>query len=509
MVKDADGAIWVAHPYRGLFRITWPSEKPGGPPQVAFFNAQNGLPSDLNNCVFAVAGKAVFATEKGVFRFDKTRSKFVRDEDFDRVMGENTRVKYLREDAVGNIWYVSDREVGVLEVDDFGLKKKVNKRAFPELSDKLVAGFEFIFPLDAHNVLFGAERGFIHFNTTAVERADTVLQLIFSQIKASGAHDSTLFGGYFLKNGQLSAEQDLETRPVLPANMNSFLFTFSAANFGDQSLVEYRSKLDGLDSDWAAWSDEHSRHFTNLSPGTYQFAVQARIKGGTAQHTLYFSFRVRPPWYASTVAFVLYALGILGLFAGFLVRQRRKFEQEKVNMAEKHQQITVQQQLEVEQSKAALTDILREKLETEIQYKNQELATATMHLVQKGEILQVVQENLNLILEKSTNPEVKKEIRQLLNLLNFDAKLDEDWEQFAVHFDQVHVDFLKRLRERYPQLGPIDHKLCAYLRMNLTTKEIAPLMNISIRGVEASRYRLRKKLGLSNDANLTEVIAGM
>lgn len=95
-------------------------------------------------------------------------------------------------------------------------------------------------------------------------------------------------------------------------------------------------------------------------------------------------------------------------------------------------------------------------------------------------------------------------MQQLLNLLNFDAKLDEDWEQFAFRFDQVHVDFLKHLREKFPQLSTSDHKLCAFLRMNLSTKEIAPLLNISVRGVEASRYRLRKKLNLPNDVNLTD-----
>jgi DNA-binding CsgD family transcriptional regulator len=209
------------------------------------------------------------------------------------------------------------------------------------------------------------------------------------------------------------------------------------------------------------------------------------------------------------VALGLYALGVLGFFVGFVIHQQRKFESEKVSLAEQHKRITAKQQREVERSKAAVSDILQEKLEAEIEFKNQELATATMHLVQKGEILQTIQENLDQILEKSTNPAVKKEIQQLLNLLNFDAKLNDDWEQFAFHFDRVHVDFLKQLREKHPELSSTDHKLCAYLRMNLSTKEIAPLMNISVRGVEASRYRLRKKLGLPNDANLAEIIGSM
>jgi FixJ family two-component response regulator len=88
--------------------------------------------------------------------------------------------------------------------------------------------------------------------------------------------------------------------------------------------------------------------------------------------------------------------------------------------------------------------------------------------------------------------------------LNENAQLDEDWEQFSQYFDQVHEDFLKRLREAYPQLTPKDQRLCTYLKMNLSTKEIAPLLNISVRGVEISRYRLRKKMELPTEINLNE-----
>jgi DNA-binding CsgD family transcriptional regulator len=178
-------------------------------------------------------------------------------------------------------------------------------------------------------------------------------------------------------------------------------------------------------------------------------------------------------------------------------------------MTVSHRQKEAEHIREVELSKAALTEIQNEKLEAEIKYKNQELALTTMHLVQKAEILLTVQEALNHIQEKSNSPAAKKEVQQLLNLINFDVNLDEDWEHFAHHFDKVHVDFLKHLREHFPQLSSNDYKLCAYLRMNLSTKEIAPLMNISVRGVEGSRYRLRKKLHLPNDANLTEFILNL
>ncbi len=507
MIKDEEGTLWASHPYRGVYRIHW-SEASKGDVTTTFFNAQQGLPSNLNNFVYNVAGKAVFATEKGIFRFDKASGTFVADADFEQALGPGVGVKYLREDTQGNIWYVANKEVGCLLVDDFGLKKNVQKRVFPELTDKLVGGFEFIYPIDTANVLFGAEQGFVHYHTTARSRTDTALHLILGRVTAHGLGvDSLLFGGWWLDGGHLAQKQPESDIPELPTHLHDLLFSYAATDYSDPNHLQYRSRMVGGSGEWSEWSGENIRTFPDLAPGEYRFEVQARIKHGPMSEVVSFAFQIKPPWYASTVAKVLYALCILGLFAGFLVRQRLKFEYEKEDLTMQHQQITAEQQREVDASKAALTDVLQEKLEADIQFKNKELAIATMHLVQKGEILQTVQENLNQILEKSTNPAVKKDVQQLLNLLNFDATLNEDWAQFAYHFDQVHVDFLKRLREKHPQLSNIDHKLCAYLKMNLATKEIAPLMNISVRGVEASRYRLRKKLGLPNDANLIDAIA--
>ena len=84
--------------------------------------------------------------------------------------------------------------------------------------------------------------------------------------------------------------------------------------------------------------------------------------------------------------------------------------------------------------------------------------------------------------------------------------MQEDWERFEHHFDQVHGDFLDRIRDEFSDLTPQDQKLCAYLRLNLNTKEIAQLMSISVRGVEMARYRLRKRLGMDTEQNLSKFI---
>lgn len=504
MVKDEDGSVWVSHPYRGVYHIEW-SPAAAYEFRIRSYDDTNGLPTNLNNYVFQVAGKALFTTEKGIFHYDRQTDRFMPAEDFNKLLGTQARVRYLREDAKGNVWYVTDQEVGLLMIDDFGLKKEVRKKVIPELTGKMVGGFEFIFPVDDNNVIIGTEQGFIHYNLNAHSTADTSLQVLLGNIRAIGPRDSLLYGGAYIGPAIQLSDQG----PVLQASMNNLSFSYSATEYKNPNLLEYRVQLEGMEKAWSEWSAESRRNYTNLGPGQYTFHVQARLKDGKESKVTSYTFRIRPPWYKSLAALILYGMAVIGLLAGFQIRQRYKFESEKAQMTETHQQKEAAHILEVEQSKAALSEIQNEKLEAEITYKNQELALTTMHLVQKAEILLTVQENLNQILEKSPNPTVKKEIQQLLNLLNFDVKLDEDWEHFAFHFDQVHVNFLKNLREQFPQLSANDYKLCAYLRMNLSTKEIAPLMNISVRGVEGSRYRLRRKLNLPNDANLTEFILGL
>ena len=169
--------------------------------------------------------------------------------------------------------------------------------------------------------------------------------------------------------------------------------------------------------------------------------------------------------------------------------------------------MTTEHLRQTEAKNQELVRLQNEKLAVEVAYKNQELALATMHLVQKSEILSGIQDELSRALEKNSDQKsLRDDLHRIVRTVQFDEQTDADWEHFAIHFDSVHGDFLKRLREKYPQLTANDHRLCAYLRMNLATKEIANLMNISVRGVEGSRHRLRKKMVLAADTNLGEVM---
>jgi len=175
-----------------------------------------------------------------------------------------------------------------------------------------------------------------------------------------------------------------------------------------------------------------------------------------------------------------------------------------VVLEKKHEGEKSQLKQDFEKSEAKVGLLLEEKLQAELDFKNKELALSTMHILQKNEVLTKIREELDHLIAGTKETSIRSNIKKIISLLSDDQRLEDDWESFAFYFDQVHTDFLRRLKETYHQLSNRDLRLCAYLRMNLTTKDIAPLLNISVRGVEISRYRLRKKMNIDTDINLNE-----
>lgn len=500
MMKDNKNSVWISHPYRGIFRLKW-NDSNYLNPRISFYDTKNGLPSNLNNYVFSVRNHAVIGTEYGIYRMNENTNLFEPDIEFNKNLGiKNQRVKYLKEDRNGNLYYITDKEVGKLDITDFAVNKSIKKKVFSKMNSKMVGGFEFIYPYD-NIILFGVEHGFILYNEEEVDSTNSSINVILTRVNSS---DTDHYNGWFHHKGSLSTIMPSDTTLYFPYQYNSLTFHLTTTNFKDKDVILYRTQLTGSQNEWQEWSDEKKFTFTNLSPGKYVFKYQAMNMDGRMSNEGNFTFIIKAPWYRSVWAYLLYALCCFILLYRYLRRQKEKFNKEKEMLQQQHEEekeVTLQQ---VEETKAELDFIKNEKLEDEIKFKNKELALATMHLVQKGEIMQTLKINIQNILDKTQNNEVKKELQTLANLLSFDAQLDEDWEQFAFHFDQVHVDFLNRLRVKYPQLTANDIKLCAYLRMNLNIKETAQMLNISVRGVEASRYRLRKKLNLPNEANLVD-----
>jgi DNA-binding CsgD family transcriptional regulator len=246
-----------------------------------------------------------------------------------------------------------------------------------------------------------------------------------------------------------------------------------------------------------------------LPPGKYYFEVKARNCLNQESEVISYGFHILPPWYKTTWAYILFALIVVFSLASFYYKQKNKLnKQVRLHEIEQNRLLYLHQ-LEIDKAASELIALRNEKLHSEIDFKNSELATNAMHLVQKGELISKIKTELNQIMKGIENEKVLTELKKMLKVLGEDDKMDKDWEHFAQHFDKVHSDFVVILKETYPTISPNEIKLCTYLRMNLSTKEIAQLMNISVRGVEIGRYRLRKKLGLSTEVNLFDHLIQM
>lgn len=489
-VEDEDGYLWVSHPYRGVYKLEYFPEKDSLGSKT--YGAANGLISDERNYITLINGKPVVGNDHGVFKFSAEKDSFLVHDAFQGYFDENSNIRRLVQDERGNIWFITGKEVGVFKINDTGISKEVKKIVFPEITDKVVPGFEFIYPLDDNNIFFGAEKGLIHLDLSR-KKENSQLTASIQTVADLTNGDSLIFNGYYAHSDSVSLTPFKEAISSLPSSHHSYRFNYGSNSLDKASKVMYKYYLDGFDEKWSDFTYKTEKEYTNLPAGNYSFKVVAREGSSNESEIAQYEFKIQAPWYKSWLAIVAYILlFVAGIY--LISSAPNKKLQEEANQLRKDR----------EESERIVESLKLEKLQSEVVLKNSELASSAMLLLQKNELLSKVKEDVRKVHVDIKDKDVKKHLAKILRSIKKEEDQDKEWERFAFHFDQVHSNFLKRLRKNYPDLSPKDQKLSAYLRMNLSTKEIAPLLNISVRGVEVSRYRLRKKLDLEGDTNLND-----
>ncbi len=492
--------IWVSHPYHGVYKIIR-TEKDSC---ISYsYNNKKGLPSTLNNHVYKIRNEVVIATQKGVYAYNAGSDLFEPSKFYRKILGDQS-IRYLKEDVAGNIWFIHEKTLGVIDMT--GREPVVIY--MPELNNKMLSGFEFIYSVDENNVFLGGEKGFYHINYEKYKRNLPDLKVQVRAVRIINDRDSLLFGGYFRDVNEKQV-QDEKNIPGIAYDWKSIHFEFSSSLFAYQASLEYSYRLKGFDEGWSAWTKRNEKEYTNLPAGGYTFEVKVRNNLGNESPVSGYSFRILPPWYQTALAkliyLLLFCLALLGLYRW----QRKKFLQQQQLFEEEQQKILYIHELERSKTENELVALRNEKLEAEINYKNSEMASSAMHLVKKGELLAKIKAELTLVMKKLKDEQAIAELKKMVKTLGEDDNIDKEWENFAKHFDKVNSDFVMILKEKHPTITGNELKLCTYLRMNLATKEIAQLMSISVRGVEISRYRLRKKLGISSEVNLFDYLINL
>lgn len=482
---DAAGNLWATHPNRGLFRLRL--DAAAG--QITEMKKFAEGTTDRRLTLVKLADERLFLNSPdGIFQL-KTggdgQPKIERAADFasEKFLLAGWGSEFFTGDGAGLKFFTSppdplssgEGEAGSVSPSppERGSGGEVK---FPI---QLVRGFENVVALDSNRYLFCLENGYAlldrrQFFAEKNAEKKPPLPPVIRQIWVNGLPHEAAADGSPLE---------------FSADANSPIFHFAEASFGQPPQFAWR--LDGSADGAGEWSPPQvvaSKEFSNLPSGEYVF----RLRSGQTGLETSLAFRIAPPWYRSGAAFFAYFLAVL---AGF-------FFLEKYNLRRlARQRATLEREREAQLSHQR-TENEREKLTLEVENKSRELSNAALSLVRKNEMLQKIKQDLAAAKDNPTA------VGKIAREIDRHLEGDHDWEIFEQAFNAVHDDFFKRLMHEFPELTAGDLRLCAYLKMNLSSKEIAPLLNISVRGVENKRYRLRRKLGLSEEANLAEFVIG-
>ncbi|MCV9389190.1 triple tyrosine motif-containing protein [Reichenbachiella ulvae] len=505
--EDMDGSIWMSHGYKGVFRI-YPSKHYDQVDSVKFYGTDEGFSTTHLINLFSINNEYLFCSEQGIYQYDKKNDQFELSTYFTEIFGDSIHIREMAQAPNGDIYFISGDSTGMIRKGKFESHSTYTK-IFNKIHGRLNDDLENISILDYDNIMFGAHEGFIHYNPS---KASNLLKPINVMIRRviSTNNKRTVFSGNFVKNGEIIQKQPSSSIPVFPYEENSLLFQFSSTFSDDDQKTQFSYYLKGNDSDWSLWSQNTEKEYTNLREGSYELQVKAKNIYNIESPIASYKFSVTAPWYRTNLAFSLYFLGMIGTVLAIVFRQsvRHKKEKKVLTLNQKRELIKKDNELEeqTQKSKAEIMKLKNEKLEFEINTKNKELASSTMNLIDKNQLLSGLKNDIQQILSQDKKSGNTKALKDMMKKIDKSITHDEEWEHFQQYFDQVHGDFTQRLRNKYKNLTPQEVKLSNYLRMNLSTKEIAQLMNITNRGVEIARYRLRKKLDLQREINLTEFI---
>lgn len=505
ILEDADGALWISHGYKGIYRIELTPDF-DSVKNVRLFTRKDGLPEKLPYNLAKLDNTVLITTDNGIFSYDKSTGEVTKILKYNQFFQAHTSLRQIIPDSKGNIWYFSDANMGVYRLLEDGSYKDVYI-PFLKISGKLVQAFEHLYAFDNKNIFIATQSGFVHYDPSISKNYYQPYSTYIRKVRLLKQNADSIYAF----SGNKGLEDNLIRKNfTVPHKYNSISFSFSAPFYEDPEQTQFRYRLVGFDDTWSTWDPRTIKEFTNLREGRYTFEVQAINLYKNVSLTDSFTFYVAPPFYRSKLAYTVYFILLFSIFMGNLIYFRKRIENTRQKEKLRHQKrMDAIQQAHREEPLVAerkIEHLKNEKLTNEIKHKNKELANSTMHLIQKNKFLNSVKNEINNLLDSNIDTSQKNSLKRLLRHIDRDISNEKYWKVFDDYFDEVHQDFLTRLKEKYPDLSPKELRLCAYLKMNLSSKEIAVLMNISIRGVEVSRYRLRKKLGIERDTNLIDYI---
>lgn len=494
---DDESNIWVCHGNKGLYKVQLNSAM-DSVEVVENVSVNQGFTNNFINHVSKIDGELVFVSYKKLFRYDTKTKKLVEYHKVDSIIEDYQALSKIVELSDGKIWAVDGQHIELYEKDLKGAYREVSL-GFEKLQGHLIGDYELLSAYDGGNYFIGVQDGFIHVDGSEQFVAPTMATHI-RKVELINS-DSVLFAGAYLgidstiKRSSLSRQT--ETIAVeLPYSQNAIKFTSSANFYEEHSKNVYSYSFSEFPingpSKWSPWTLSNWKEFTYLPEGEYKFSVRSKNVYGRISAVDSFFFRVLPPWYRTTTAYVIYGVFCVLVLLLFwrILRWRLRLQRVKLE----------------KQKERELIVLRNEKLEADLKFKNAELANLASNLLQKREFLSQLKDELSGVKEGVVKPASDDALSKVIKSVEKDIKFDDSWDHFQMSFDGVYHNFLFGLRDEFSFLKPTDLMLCAYIRMQKSNKDIAEMLNLSEDTVKKRRVRLKNKLDIQKELKLSEYL---
>jgi ligand-binding sensor domain-containing protein len=487
--EDSYGFIWIGTAY-GLNKYD-----PVHETFTKYFYHPKDTFSLSNNFIYSIFEDSKknlwIGTSHGLNKYIRTSDSF---KNYTISQGLTDNVTYnITEDGTGHLWISTSNGISRMNPAKETFYNYDSSDGL--LSDAFINGA--IFQSEDSIIYLGSVAGLTYFKPSEIKNEIMDSPLLITDFRI---HNRTIPIGKKINDHVILPQHISYTHEIELTHKENFIsFEFTVLNYSKTGKVQYAYRLDNFDKKWNTPERQQNwASYTDLKPGEYTFRVRTTNLKENKEKAI--NITIKPSFWQSIWFKLLLVAAMFTIIYYWNHIRILKIKKQKVFIEKKR----IEEKLKYEKEQTLLKT---QNLRYEMENKNAQLTSTTLLISHKSDIMKKVKSTLtNYSLQ--VNSKVPEDVfSKVIEIIDNEFKVEEDWQRFEEHFNHIHKNFFIKLKDAGYQLSPTYLKLCAYLKMNMTSKEIASLMNISVRGVEKARSRLREKLKLSRGENLSTFIS--
>lgn len=500
--QDSDGSIWLSHWHKGVWHFRL-SDDMTRVEDLEYYHNGAGLVADDNNLVCKIDGRVYVSSVDGFHQYDERNRKLKHCDWMNNLFNTYGEALHVTQAPDGMIIAYKADYLAVAERQHNG-KYQSRQVGYGNMVQQMQMGLGNIGFLENRQIVLNSNNGFFVMRPQKKDAAKTN-HVMVRRIYSTNTGDTLVY---------MRCPELVKEEVVLPHSLNSIRIEYVMPEYRGEKGVLYSCYLEGYEKEMSTMSHSSSKEYTKLEKGKYIFHVKARNLVDGTESESQIVIRILPAWYETWWAYLLYIILIVtGVWALLRYMNLRAEKELRKVKKEKERQMKEQQMefhLAEEKKEKELAKLRSKQLEVELKHKSSELSDSAMNLVRKNDMLQAIDQNMEQLSESVRREETKARLVKKIGDIRKEIKMhmndDDNWNKFEENFNLVYDNFSQKIMEAFPQLKKSDLKLCVYLRMGLSSKEMASLLNTSVRSIETARYRLRKKLDIDTGSNLTDFI---